>query len=70
MPIFNFRCPAKFCGDECERLIINEKRDWPYCHCGSKMKKAPAAPSITRVNGFNEKNGYGVREKKKFDFGF
>jgi len=63
MPIYNFKCPE--CGHELEQLMKMDD-PWPKCpKCNWFMEKRMSITSFI-LNGNNwEKDGYGLRSKKK-----
>lgn len=62
MPIYDYECEK--CWAKTEHLVFCERKDSIVCpECGSMAHRVISLPNFV-INGFNEKNGYGLREKK------
>ena len=59
MPIYEYVCP--WCRHT-EEQIDSRPSEYHRCNCGHYMKAAISAPSIIKVNGYSEANGYARKD--------
>jgi putative FmdB family regulatory protein len=60
MPLYQYRCSS--CGFDFEKTLHIKDRDipteWPCLKCRNVTVKRELCPSLFKINGYSESNGY------------